>query len=214
MQVQLDFVRSLPGDPAALSVQASRAQRWHVDILLLILLIVVAGYGLLVLYSASGSNTGRVMRQLVYLSISLVAMFFVAQFRIKTIRALAPLGYIAGVLLLVLVIFFGDGANGAQRWLDVFGIVRFQPSELMKIVVPLTLARYMADVVLPPNAQNLLVGLAIVLVPSGLIVMQPDLGTSILIATSGLLVLWFAGIQWRYILGSIMLVAASALPSM
>lgn len=213
MQVQLDFVRSLPGDPTALSVQPSRWQRWHVDIPLLLLLLVIAAYGLLVLFSASGNDSDRVMRQLIYLAISLVGMLFVAQFRIKTIKALAPLGYAGGILLLVLVILMGVGANGAQRWLDVMGIVRFQPSELMKIVVPLTLARYLSDAVLPPSLGQIIVGAMIVMVPCVLIVLQPDLGTSILIAASGFLVLWLAGIQWRYLIGGSLLAVASAIPA-
>ena len=105
MQVQLDFVRSLPGDPTALSIQPSRWQRWHIDIPLLFLLLVISAYGLLVLFSASGNDINRVTRQLVYLAISLMSMLVVAQFRVKTIKALAPLGYVGGVVLLLLVIF-------------------------------------------------------------------------------------------------------------
>ncbi len=213
MNVQSDFVRSLPGDPAALSVQPGRLRRWHIDGPLLFLLLIIAAFGLTVLYSASGKEMSRVIRQLVYLGIAFSGMFIVAQIQVKTIRALAPLGYIVGVILLLLVAWFGEGAKGAQRWLDVFGLIRFQPSELMKIAVPLTVAWYLSDLVLPPRAQYLLVGLVIAILPSVLIVMQPDLGTSILIAASGLFVLWLAGIRWRYLIGGAGLLAVSAWPA-
>jgi len=212
MNVQSDFVRSLPGDPAALSIRPGRLRRWHIDVPLLLLLVLVAAFGLMVLYSASGKDMSRVVRQLVYLGIAFTGMFIVAQFQVKTLRALAPLGYLLGLVLLLLVAMVGDGAKGAQRWLDIFGLIRFQPSELMKIAVPLTVAWYLSDLVLPPKAQYLFVGLVIAVLPSAFIVMQPDLGTSILIAASGLFVLWFAGIRWRYLFSGAGLAVASAWP--
>ena len=110
-----DFVRSLPGDPAALSVNASRWRRWHIDLHLLLLLIVLSIYGLLVLYSASGKDLDRVTRQFVYLCIAFSALFVVAQLRVKTMLTLAPIGYLTGLGMLVLVLLVGDGAKGAQR---------------------------------------------------------------------------------------------------
>lgn len=213
MNVQSDFVRSLPGDPAALSVQPSRLRRWHIDVPLLFLLVIVATFGLIVLYSASGKDMGRVLRQLIYLGISFTGLFVIAQIQVKTLKSLAPLGYGFGIVLLILVAWVGDGAKGAQRWLDIFGLIRFQPSELMKIAVPLTVAWYLADVVLPPKAQYLAVGLIIAVLPSLFIVMQPDLGTSLLIASSGLFALWLAGIRWRFLLGGAFLAIASAWPA-
>lgn len=212
MNVQSDFVRSLPGDPAALSVQASRLRRWHIDTPLLLLLIIVAAFGLTVLYSASGKDMGRVLRQLAYLGIAFSGLFVVAQFQVKTLKSLAPLGYAIGIVLLILVAVMGEGAKGAQRWLNIFGLIRFQPSELMKIAVPLTVAWYLSDLVLPPRARYLLVGFMIAVFPSALIVIQPDLGTSLLIAASGLFALWLAGIRWHYLLGGGAFAVASAWP--
>lgn len=212
MQIAPDFVRSLPGDPVALSVQASRWQRWHIDLPLLLMLVALSMYGLAVLYSASGMSPGRVMRQAVYLLVAFGAMIFVAQFKVKTLRQLAPLGYLLGILLLILVALFGVGAKGAQRWLNVFGLIQFQPSEIMKIVTPLTVAWYFADRVLPPKARYLLAGAFIALLPSVLIAMQPDLGTALLVASSGLFALWLAGIRWRYMVVAAIGLVASAWP--
>ncbi|MGB2272353.1 MAG: hypothetical protein ACPH15_04970, partial [Pseudomonadales bacterium] len=90
MRIQTDFVRSLPGDPSALSIQAGRFRRWHIDLPLLILLVTVALFGLTVLYSASGKEFSRVLRQLVYLGISFSGLFIVAQIKVKTLKSLAP----------------------------------------------------------------------------------------------------------------------------
>ncbi|MBT5293752.1 MAG: rod shape-determining protein RodA, partial [Cellvibrionales bacterium] len=103
MRGQSDFVRSLPGDPSALSIQAGHFRRWHIDLPLLVLLIAVAFFGLIVLYSASGKELGRVLRQLIYLGISFSGLFIVAQIKVKTLKSLAPLGYVLGIFLLLLV---------------------------------------------------------------------------------------------------------------
>ena len=99
----------------------------------------LAAFGLFILYSASGKDIDRVTRQLIFLAIAFFGLVVVAQFKVEILKVLAPIGYIGGIVLLLLVAWFGDDSKGAQRWLDVFGIIRFQPSELMKIVVPLTL---------------------------------------------------------------------------
>ena len=211
--MQTDFVRSLPGDPAALSVGASHWRRWHIDLPLLLLLLLLSAVGLAVLYSASGKDIDRVLRQLLYFLIAFSALFVVAQIPLKMIKMLAPLGYVVGLLLLLLVLFFGDGAKGAQRWLDVFGLIRFQPSEIMKLAVPLTVAQLLSHTVLPPQAKFVFQGLLLALLPPLLIILQPDLGRSILIATSGLFVLWLAGLRWHYLLGGAVLAAASLWPA-
>ena len=109
-------------------------------------------------------------------------------------------GYIFGLLLLIFVVFFGTGAKGAQRWLDVFGIFTFQPSELMKIVVPLTVAAYLSEELLPPQIKITSISFLITLIPCFLIFIQPDLGTSILIASSGFFVIWLAGVGWYFLM--------------
>ncbi len=208
-----DFLRSLPGDPTALSMRPAIWRKLRIDLPLLLLVLLLAGYGLLVLYSAGGQDAGRVLRQAVYLSIALATMSVVAQFRVKTIRVLSPVAYALGVILLALVPWLGIEVNGAQRWLDIFGLLRFQPSELMKTAVPLTVAAYLAGNLLPPSLLRLLASLALLCIPCGLILIQPDLGTSLLIGASGLLVVWLAGIQWRYIAGAALVLVSSAWPA-
>ena len=213
MRLGPDFVRNISNNPGELPVQASRWHRWHLDAPLLFMLVILSGFGLAVLYSASSMEAGRVIRQLASLGVAFLAMLVVAQLQVKTLRQLAPLGYLVGMLLLVLVAFFGVGAKGAQRWLSVFGFFQFQPSEIMKIVAPLAVGWYLADRVLPPRPGFLLVGVVIALLPCVLIAMQPDLGTSLLIASSGLFTLWLAGIRWRYLFVAAIAIAASAWPA-
>jgi len=172
----------------------------------------LAAFGLFILYSASGKDIDRVTRQLIYFAIAFFGLVVVAQFKVEILKVLAPIGYIGGIVLLLLVALFGDDSKGAQRWLDVFGIVRFQPSELMKIVVPLTVAWYLSEQLLPPSMKTLVVSFFIAICPSILIVLQPDLGTAILIAVSGLFVLWLAGLGWGYILAAVLALLGAAWP--
>jgi rod shape determining protein RodA len=124
-------------------------------------------------------------------------MFVIAQIDMHSWRRWAPWLFVIGVLLLLAVPFVGSGAKGAQRWLDLPGLPRFQPSEMMKILVPLMLASYMANRHLPPSNKHLFFSLVFIGLPTGLILIQPDLGTAILIASSGLFVLFFAGVNLR-----------------
>ena len=121
----------------------------------------------------------------------------------------SPWLYIGTVGLLVAVLLFGLEGKGAQRWLSIAG-VRFQPSEIAKITVPMMVAYYLSDQPLPPPLKRIGVSLALILVPVALIVRQPDLGTSLLIAASGLFVLFVSGVKWRLIIGGAVLAAASA----
>jgi rod shape determining protein RodA len=207
-----DFSRNLPGDPSALRPQTGRFRRWRLDLPLLLLLMCLAAFGLFILYSASGKDIDRVTRQLIYITIAFFGLVVVAQFKVEILKVLAPIGYIGGIVLLLLVAWFGDDSKGAQRWLDVFGIIRFQPSELMKIVVPLTVAWYLSEQLLPPSMKTLAISFFIAISPSILIVLQPDLGTAILIAASGLFVLWLAGLGWGYILAAVLALLGAAWP--
>ena len=207
-----EFFRSLPGGPGALRMRANTWKKFRIDWPLLLLLIMIASYGLVVLYSASGQDADRLGRQFMALLVAFVCMLIAAQFRVKTIKALAPLAYLVGVLLLAAVPLWGVDINGATRWLDLPGLPRFQPSELMKLAVPLMVAAYLSGTLLPPKFNYLLASFTIILLPCGLIVTQPDLGTSLLVATSGLLVIWLAGLQWRYVFGAVLSVVASAWP--
>lgn len=197
-----NFNRSLSGDDV-LRRRASVLQRLHIDgQLLLILLILVAG-GLFVLYSASGRDWSLLIKQAASFGVGLMAMLVVAQLDPRFIARWAPLAYVLGVVLLVAVDVMGHNAMGATRWINIPGVVRFQPSEFMKIIMPATIAWYLARRSLPPKIQHILVGLALIGVPFALIVRQPDLGTSLLILVSGLFVMFMAGLRWRWILAAV-----------
>lgn len=208
----VDYVRQMPGERAGLQESTPLARRLHLDLPLLLLLLVVAGLGLVVLYSASGQQLGAVIRQGQYLLVACTVLLVAAQINVQRYARWAPWLYAGGVLLLVAVVFFGVGAKGAQRWLSIGGL-RFQPSEIMKLCMPLMMAWYLAGRGLPPRFKLVVSSLAIVVVPAGLILVQPDLGTSLLIAASGLFVLFLAGIGWRYIGGAVLLAVFSAWPA-
>lgn len=206
-----DFVRQMPDQSADLARRVGVWQRLHIDPFLLLLLLVLTAFGLVVLYSASGQSEATMIRQGRFLLIAYLGMFGIAQLDVERIKRLAPLGYIVGIGLLVAVVFFGVGAKGAQRWLSVGGF-RFQPSEVMKLVVPMAVAWYFSARALPPKFKYVLISTAMIALPTILIARQPDLGTSILIAASGLFVLFLGGIGWRYILGAAGALVVSAYP--
>lgn len=206
-----DYVRQLPGGASSLSRGTGGGARLPVDLPLLGLLLALTAFGLVVLYSASGQQVEAVMRQVRFLLLGFGVMLVAAQVDLQRFQRWGPWFYLGGIALLVAVDIAGVGAKGAQRWLSIGGF-RFQPSEIMKLVVPMTVAWYLADRTLPPRFGHLLVCLGIIAVPSALILIQPDLGTSLLIAASGLFVLFVAGIGWRYIFGAVVLAGASAWP--
>jgi rod shape determining protein RodA len=172
----------------------------HLDGPLLLAVLSVCVAGLVVLFSAAGEDVGVALRQAARVGLGVGVMLAVAQVPPRVLRAIAPWLYALGVLLLVAVALVGDIAMGAQRWLDL-GFVRFQPSEIMKIALPLACAWFLHDRPLPPDARTLLVLVVAILVPVLLIAEQPDLGTSLLVAAGGGLVVLLAGLQLRYILG-------------
>jgi len=184
--------------------------RVHLDALLLLGLVVLLAVGLMVLYSAGGQDSGLIIRQLIRMGTAFIVLFLLAQVHPDRMRDAAYWLYGLGLILLLAVLVFGHEGKGAQRWLDL-GFFRFQPSELMKLAVPLLVAAFLAERPLPPTALRLIIGLMIIVLPSLLIAKQPDLGTSLLIASSGLIVLFLSGIRWRIIFGFITL-SASALP--
>jgi rod shape determining protein RodA len=208
-----DYVRQMPHQGSQdLARPPSAATRFHIDVPLLLLLLALTAYGLLVLYSASGQDMGAVIRQGRYFLVAYVIMIGGAQISLQRYMRWAPWLYLLGVGTLVAVMFFGVGAKGAQRWLSIGGF-RFQPSEIMKLVVPMAIAWYLAERTLPPRFVFVLVSLGLVGLPAALILQQPDLGTALLIAASGLFVLFMAGIGWRYIFGAALLAVASAWPA-
>lgn len=182
----------------------------HIDALLLFGLLVLLGVGLMVLYSAGDQSTALIIRQLVRLGTAFFVLLVLANIHPDRMRDSSYILYGMGLILLVAVLVFGHEGKGAQRWLDL-GFFRFQPSELMKLAVPLLVARYLAEYPLPPTVWRLIIGLIMIILPSLLIAKQPDLGTALLIASSGLIVVFLSGISWRIILGFIT-VCAAALP--
>ena len=175
---------------------------------LLIGLAMVACYGLIVLYSASGQNSDMILRSLLRMGLGTAAMVAVAQLRPNTLRNAAPWLYVGGVLLLLVVDASGYIGKGAQRWLDL-GFVRFQPSEIMKIAVPMLVAWYLQERPLPLGLGTLFVTAAIILVPVGLTAIQPDLGTALLILIGGALVVLMAGVP-LLVLAALTLVGMSS----
>lgn len=185
--------------------------RIHIDVPLLTGLLLLCSYGLVILYSASGENLDQVERQAMRLLIAFGALFFLAQVHPHTLRRWSPLLYAIGVGLLLAVLVAGVMGKGAQRWLDL-GFIRFQPAELVKLGAPMMLAWYLSSKPLPPNWRYLLISLLLLVVPVLMIAKQPDLGTAILVASSGLFVLFLAGIRWRLVI-AMGLVAAAAAPA-
>lgn len=184
-------------------------QLLHLDATLLLGLLLLLGVGLMMLYSAGGQDFGLIVRQLVRLGVAMVAMLVIAQIHPDRMRDSAYWLYGIGLLLLVAVLLFGHEGKGAQRWLNL-GFFRFQPSEIIKLAVPILIAAFLAERPLPPSAWRLIAALVLIGLPAFLIAKQPDLGTAILIASSGLIVLFLAGISWKIILGFIGSCAAAA----
>jgi rod shape determining protein RodA len=181
----------------------------HLDAMLLFSLIALSTLGLFVLYSSAGGDDQLVLRQCIRLGIAFSAMAVAAQLRTQWLERWTPWLYGVGLLLLAAVLLFGDIGKGAQRWLDL-GFVRFQPSEMMKLAVPMMVAWYLADKRLPPSPLRFLMAGTLIVVPVLLIAKQPDLGTSLLIASSGFFVLFLAGLSWKLLGGLTLLTAAGA----
>lgn len=172
-------------------------QRLHIDFPLLLAFLAIFMISLTAIYSASNSNIDAVVNQAIKILISISAMAVVAQFSPLSYGRVGPWLFLLCLVLLILVLVIGETRNGATRWLNIG--ISFQPSELMKIAMPLMIARYIANGALPPTVFSVGVSITIVLVPSYLIMEQPDLGTSILIAFSGLVVIFLSGLKKRYL---------------
>jgi len=183
--------------------------RIHLDLPLLLGLALICAFGTVILYSAGGQSSAQIERQLIRFGLAFAVMVGVAQIRPEQLLRWSPWLYLLGTLMLVGVLIFGDVGKGAQRWLDL-GFIRFQPSELVKLAVPMMIAWYLADKALPPTWRRLGLAAALTVVPVLLIAKQPDLGTSLLVASAGIFVLFLAGISWRLIMGLMALGAAAA----
>ncbi|MCC2615815.1 rod shape-determining protein RodA [Aestuariibacter halophilus] len=170
----------------------------HIDGYLLLGLLALMGVGLVTIYAAGGQDWHLIQRQLIRLGVAMAVMLTLAQIPPMAYQRLSIYFYVVGVLMLVGVLAFGVVGKGAQRWLDL-GVFRFQPSEIMKLAVPMMVAWYIARFNLPPRTYHIFVGFVLVSVPTLLIAKQPDLGTSLLIASSGIFVLFLAGMRWKLI---------------
>jgi len=185
-------------------------QLFHLEPILLLGIGLLMFAGLGVLYSAGDQSMELINRQLTRISLALIVMLIVAQIPSSTLRFWSPWMYVLGMILLVLVLVMGDVGKGAQRWLDL-GFIRFQPSEMMKLVTPMMIAWYFAEKPLPPSYKTLGVAAVLILVPTFLIAKQPDLGTSLLIFAAGFFVVFLGGMSWRLMTG-LAVFAASMLP--
>jgi rod shape determining protein RodA len=182
----------------------------HVDPILLLLLTILVIAGLFILYSGADQNLAVVKAQGIRMGVALVVMLVFAQLDPAVYRRWAPWLYLAGMLALLGVLLFGSSAGGAQRWLDLPGLPRFQPSELMKLIVPITTAWYLSGQFLPPRLRYVGVSLVLVLMPMALIMVQPDLGTSLLVGAAGIFAIFFAGMSWKLISAFFVLASVSA----
>jgi rod shape determining protein RodA len=191
-----------------LSASSRILRRLHLDGPLLASLAVVIAYGLFVLYSATGQNFGQWMNQVERLGLALAAVLVLAQVPPPWLKRLSPAIYVVGILMLLAVTVAGEVGKGAQRWLNL-GLFRFQPSEIMKLGVPMMCAWYLRERPLPPSPRDLIVLGLIVLVPAALIAKQPDLGTAILVGAAGFSVIFLAGLSlWIMVAGAALVGAA------
>jgi rod shape determining protein RodA len=193
-----DTSRLIERKAAPLSDLSRIMRRLNIDGPLLGGLLLTSGLGLVVLYSAVGENMDLWLQQCVRLFVALVAMLIVAQLPPDLMRRWTPWGYLIGLILLILVLQSGEVSQGAQRWLDLG--IRFQPSEIMKLAVPMMAAWFLHERQLPPRFLDLVIIGVLIIVPTALIAIQPDLGTSLLIATAGILVIVLAGLSMRVML--------------
>lgn len=185
-------------------------QRWRIDKPLLIGLLLLACISLLVLYSASasGQRFNVLAGQSLRLLVGFFIMFVVAQIRPESLYRWSTYIFIAGLILLLIVLAVGVIGKGAQRWISL-GVIRLQPSEIMKLGVPMMTAWYLSHHNIPPGLKQVAIAMAIILVPALLIAQQPDLGTALLIISSGVFVIFLAGMSWFSITSLIGIIAAT-----
>ncbi|MEQ9564670.1 MAG: rod shape-determining protein RodA [Pseudomonadales bacterium] len=195
----------MPGiGPATAGQERGLLERLHIDPFLLLVLYLMAALGVFVLYSAGAESQYLIKRQMVYIGIGTLTMFAVAQIPPMVLQRLSWVAYTGGLLMLLAVLVAGSGANGAQRWVDL-GIIQFQPSEVIKFALPMFIASYLSQRTMPVRFKHLCWALVMICIPVALILYQPDLGTGILVAGSGFVVLFLAGLRWRYILSALAL---------
>ena len=179
----------------------------HLDGWLLFGIIILMLIDFAVLYSSANSDLGLVGRQGLRFVFAFIVMFLLAQIPPNKYRTWTPFLFYFGIILLSIVLFTGHIGKGAQRWLNL-GLFRFQPSELMKLTTPMMVAWYLSHRSLPPRLATTFISSIFILIPTLIIAKQPDLGTAIVVAMSGFIIIFLAGIRWRWILSLLVLVAA------
>jgi rod shape determining protein RodA len=179
----------------------------HIDPVLMLAIFLLMAAGLGILYSAGDGSIELVQKQGVRLTLALLVMLFVAQIPQHQLYIWTPWLFVLGLVLLFLVWMAGDVGKGAQRWLNLY-VVRFQPSEMMKLVTPMMLAWYLSERPLPPGLKSLFISSVLVILPVTLIVLQPDLGTAILVMGAGFFVVFLSGIRWSVLFGTSLAVLA------
>ena len=189
--------RLIESDQSSISRRILDAFR--LDPVMVMLLLILTAFGLLTLYSASGGNMDLMLRQLTRLALASFFLILLANISIRLLKKMSIGFYLGGVVLLLGVIYFGEVGKGAQRWLDL-GIIRFQPSEFMKLAMPMMLAAYLSDKVLPVGWKDLLISAGLIMLPVLLIAKQPDLGTALLVGSAGFFVLFLAGVRWKILM--------------
>ena len=183
-------------------------RRLPLDLPLLGGLLLLSGIAMVVLYSASGQDIDVLLRQGARLLLAMGIMLGVAYIHPRHLYNASPILYLVGAVMLLLVLLVGKISMGAQRWLDL-GIIRFQPSELTKLSTPMMLAWFLSQAAPPPNLKQFLIAGVLILVPALLIAKQPDLGTAILVGSSGAAVIFLSGLSWKYLLTLVVLGAGS-----
>ncbi|MDH3609309.1 MAG: rod shape-determining protein RodA [Gammaproteobacteria bacterium] len=169
---------------------------FNIDPTLFISLVLLCTIGLAVLYSATSGEMAAITRQSIRFALGFAVLIFLAQIPAKELARWSPWLYLLGIALLLVVMMIGYSGKGAQRWIDL-GVVRFQPSELLKIFLPMMVAWYFSEKPMPPTIPQIFIALIIIAIPAGLVLTQPDLGTALLIAFAGICVIFLAGITWR-----------------
>ena len=210
MNEQYRYLRQAPSDGGSFRPHGDFWLRLHLDLPLLIALMVTSTLGMAVLFSASGQDWHLLLKQGLSFLLGFGVMLFMAQIPPRLYHTLSPWLYIVVLGLLVAVAVAGTVAMGARRWLTIPGVTRFQPSEFMKLAMPLMMAWFLSGRILPPSLKNIAIAFALIGMPAALIARQPDLGTALLVAGSGFFVLFLAGLPWWFLGLSLAAAAAGA----
>lgn len=189
------------------SLLGNLLRRLHIDIPLFVALVLMCSLSFLVLYSAGGQEVKILSRQAARMAVAFFFMTALAHVNPYQFKRHSALLFMIGVVLLIAVLVMGEIGKGAQRWLDL-GFFRFQPSEMIKITTPMMIAWYLSEYALPPKRKQLVFAGILIVIPTVLIAKQPDLGTSLLVASSGAAVLFFAGLSWRFMLTTLGVLAS------